>query len=195
MCCDLVHSIVAFSSRIAIVNTGAQHSLQMQSDRIQGFRSLSSSMSTLRSQAAENDDLNIFMSSLRGSNLNEDDFAAVGQTMTLVNATSDGTEADAGLPLEYDPEAISDYWSIRPVSVVSRILQLASISANFLAGVAWDLATGNFKVNEVKRAIQIRNIVTSLGPAYIKLGQALSIRPDLLSPAAMNELQKLCDKV
>jgi hypothetical protein len=37
--------------------------------------------------------------------------------------------------------------------------------------------------------------MTSLGPAYIKLGQALSIRPDLLSPAAMNELQKLCDKV
>lgn len=31
--------------------------------------------------------------------------------------------------------------------------------------------------------------------AYIKLGQALSIRPDLLSPAAMNEMQKLCDKV
>ena len=50
-------------------------------------------------------------------------------------------------------------------------------------------------VVQVKRAIQLRNIVTSLGPAYIKLGQALSIRPDILSPAAMNELQKLCDKV
>jgi predicted unusual protein kinase regulating ubiquinone biosynthesis (AarF/ABC1/UbiB family) len=37
--------------------------------------------------------------------------------------------------------------------------------------------------------------VTSLGPAYIKLGQALSIRPDILSPSAMTELQKLCDKV
>ncbi len=48
---------------------------------------------------------------------------------------------------------------------------------------------------QVKRAIQLRDIVTSLGPAYIKLGQALSIRPDILSPAAMNELQKLCDKV
>ena len=48
---------------------------------------------------------------------------------------------------------------------------------------------------QVKRAIQLRDIMTSLGPAYIKLGQALSIRPDLLSPAAMNELQKLCDKV
>jgi hypothetical protein len=47
----------------------------------------------------------------------------------------------------------------------------------------------------VKRAVQLRNIMTSLGPAYIKLGQALSIRPDLLSPAAMAELQRLCDKV
>jgi hypothetical protein len=49
--------------------------------------------------------------------------------------------------------------------------------------------------NEVKRAIELREIVTSLGPAYIKLGQALSIRPDILSPSAMTELQKLCDKV
>ena len=49
--------------------------------------------------------------------------------------------------------------------------------------------------NEVARAIELRDIVTSLGPAYIKLGQALSIRPDVLSPAAMTELQKLCDKV
>jgi predicted unusual protein kinase regulating ubiquinone biosynthesis (AarF/ABC1/UbiB family) len=49
--------------------------------------------------------------------------------------------------------------------------------------------------NEVDRAIELREIVTSLGPAYIKLGQALSIRPDILSPVAMTELQKLCDKV
>lgn len=52
-----------------------------------------------------------------------------------------------------------------------------------------------FLQNEVARAIELREIVTSLGPAYIKLGQALSIRPDILSPAAMTELQKLCDKV
>ena len=55
--------------------------------------------------------------------------------------------------------------------------------------------TGRLKETEVARAIDLREIVTSLGPAYIKLGQALSIRPDILSPAAMNELQKLCDKV
>lgn len=57
----------------------------------------------------------------------------------------------------------------------------------------WHFSLG--KQNEVARAIELRDIVTSLGPAYIKLGQALSIRPDILSPSAMTELQKLCDKV
>ncbi len=63
-----------------------------------------------------------------------------------------------------------------------------------MALAGWNVK-GACCVMQVKRAIQLRNIVTSLGPAYIKLGQALSIRPDILSPAAMNELQKLCDKV
>ena len=41
----------------------------------------------------------------------------------------------------------------------------------------------------------MREIVMSLGPTYVKLSQAPSIRPDILSPAAMTKLQKLCDKV
>ncbi|KAI4338228.1 hypothetical protein L6164_016572 [Bauhinia variegata] len=58
-----------------------------------------------------------------------------------------------------------------------------------------DVINKKVKENEVARAIELREIVTSLGRAYIKLGQALSIRPDILSPVAMTELQKLCDKV
>jgi predicted unusual protein kinase regulating ubiquinone biosynthesis (AarF/ABC1/UbiB family) len=46
-----------------------------------------------------------------------------------------------------------------------------------------------------QRAAQLRDTITSLGPFFIKLGQALSIRPDILSPKAMVELQQLCDKV
>lgn len=71
----------------------------------------------------------------------------------------------------------------------------SGIASGFLGSIAVDYLAGNLKNQEVKYAIELRNIVTSLGPAYIKLGQALSIRPDILSPAAMNELQKLCDKV
>jgi aarF domain-containing kinase len=71
----------------------------------------------------------------------------------------------------------------------------SGIAGGFLSKLIYDAATGRLKETEVARAIDLREIMTSLGPAYIKLGQALSIRPDILSPAAMNELQKLCDKV
>lgn len=75
------------------------------------------------------------------------------------------------------------------------MLSFRSLTRAHVCRLLVDAAMGRLTETEVQRAIQIRDIVTSLGPAYIKLGQALSIRPDLLSPAAMNELQKLCDKV
>lgn len=42
---------------------------------------------------------------------------------------------------------------------------------------------------------QIRLALEELGPTFIKLGQILSTRPDLVSPALINELQQLQDKV
>lgn len=42
---------------------------------------------------------------------------------------------------------------------------------------------------------QIRKALEELGPTFIKLGQILSTRPDLVSPVLINELQKLQDKV
>ncbi|EHS87025.1 2-octaprenylphenol hydroxylase [Limosilactobacillus gastricus PS3] len=42
---------------------------------------------------------------------------------------------------------------------------------------------------------QIRQALEELGPTFIKLGQILSTRPDLVSPALINELQQLQDKV
>jgi len=142
---------------------------------------------------------------------------------------------------------------------------VVGIGGGFMLGILRDHLSGRLEAHQVKRAVQLRNIMTSLGPAYIKLGQArlrpcwvagcfpnsltefamtanvcrrgpphrprlmsggsvlcktttacmptrplvlhpvclavpvylqaLSIRPDLLSPAAMAELQRLCDKV
>lgn len=131
------------------------------------------------------------MAGLRGTNMNSSNFADDDVSMRLVEVDLSSDR----LPLTYDPEQINAFWSRRPVAVCTRILQLLSVTSGFLTSLAFDAVRGNFKANEVKRAIEIRNIVTSLGPAYIKLGQALSIRPDLLSPKAMVELQKLCDKV
>lgn len=70
-----------------------------------------------------------------------------------------------------------------------------AIGAGFLFSLGRDALAGTLRDNAVVHAIRLRGILTSLGPAYIKLGQALSIRPDVLPPAAMVEMQKLCDKV
>ena len=164
------------------------HHHDLQTSKV---RQMSQQMKDVRSQMEEDENLKVLMSSLRGQNLSDADFAAEGVEMRLVMMDEDGE----GLPLEYDPELIGEYWGRRPVAVFSRIVQLLSIAGGFLGGVGMDYLTGKSKENEVRRAIELRNIMTSLGPAYIKLGQALSIRPDLLSPAAMNELQQLCDKV
>src|ERR1041384_536767 len=45
------------------------------------------------------------------------------------------------------------------------------------------------------RAARFRDRLIELGPAYIKLGQLLSTRPDLLPPTYIAELEKLQDNV
>ncbi|MEW5317018.1 MAG: hypothetical protein WDW38_008351 [Sanguina aurantia] len=148
----------------------------------------------MRKTMEEDEQMKVIMAGFRGSNLDESDFALNSVKMTLVEMDRADGDTET-LPLEYDPATIGAYWARRPVSVITRIFQLLGISGSFLSKLLWDISQGRVKETEVERAIDLRNIVTSLGPAYIKLGQALSIRPDLLSPAAMNELQKLCDKV
>ena len=144
----------------------------------------------------EDEDLSVLMAGLRGTNIDASDFAADGVQMKVVDVDKlKNDELGDELPLYYDPELIANYWSRRPAAVAQRVAQLSTIGGSFITGIISDFVTKSVEKNAVKRAIQLREIVTSLGPAYIKLGQALSIRPDILTPAAMNELQKLCDKV
>mmetsp|Transcript_2461 Transcript_2461/g.9605 ORF Transcript_2461/g.9605 Transcript_2461/m.9605 type:complete len:850 (-) Transcript_2461:77-2626(-) len=160
-----------------------------------GIADMSSQMKQMRAQMEEDEDLNTLMAGLRGSNIDDSDFAADGVQMQVVDLEKLKAAGDDELPLYYDPELIAQYWSKRPAATAQRVLQLLGIAGGFISGIISDIALKKTEENSVKRAIQLRDIVTSLGPAYIKLGQALSIRPDILSPDAMTELQKLCDKV
>ncbi|XVF65098.1 hypothetical protein PTKIN_Ptkin09bG0219500 [Pterospermum kingtungense] len=152
---------------------------------------VSQEIKRVRAQMEENEQLAILMKGLRGQNLRDSQFADDNIRLRLVEVD----ESSEFLPLIYDPTSISAYWGKRPRAVATRIIQLLSVAGGFLSRLAMDVINKKVKENEVARAIELREIVTSLGPAYIKLGQALSIRPDILSPAAMTELQKLCDKV
>jgi len=148
-----------------------------------------------------------YTNALRGRDLDQSDFAAADtrvafldeEDSTRTTSTSGGVGTRIGdeLPLLYDPEAIAAFWRRRPVSVVRRMLQLATVGGGFVAGLTSDALTGRLKdpACQANAAVELRGVLTSLGPAYIKIGQALAIRPDLLSPIAMVELQRLCDKV
>lgn len=140
-------------------------------------------------------DASLIMQAIRGQNLNDDDSAAVGMQMSLVEfAPADNKE----LPKDYNPEALRRFFSKRPAAVVTRVLQLLSVGGGFMFNIFTDQLLGRFEKDpdlEVQRASELRDLITSLGPFYIKIGQALSIRPDVLSPRSMVELQKLCDKV
>lgn len=48
---------------------------------------------------------------------------------------------------------------------------------------------------EIDLSQKLRAALTHLGPTFIKVGQQLSIRPDLVSPTVLFELQRLCDAV
>ncbi|WP_144875568.1 ABC1 kinase family protein, partial [Hyella patelloides] len=95
----------------------------------------------------------------------------------------------------YSPERIDSQYRGRPFQVLGRLITIALPFAFFALGSWWDKTTGDNPVKERKRAIRVRDIVTKLGPAYIKIGQALSTRPDLVSPIYLEELSVLQDQI
>ena len=97
--------------------------------------------------------------------------------------------------LIYDPAAIASYYRSRPLQIFLRFIELIWTFIGFGWGLLWDRQTGRQEKNEAKRAVQLRKVLTKLGPAYIKIGQALSTRPDLVPPAFMEELVKLQDQI
>eukprot|EP00929_Paragymnodinium_shiwhaense_P108617 TRINITY_DN74927_c0_g1_i1.p1 TRINITY_DN74927_c0_g1~~TRINITY_DN74927_c0_g1_i1.p1 ORF type:complete len:895 (-),score=162.72 TRINITY_DN74927_c0_g1_i1:250-2934(-) len=155
----------------------------------------------LEAARKDNQELDLMMQGLRGQNLNQQDRQEEGLEMQLVELESGWVDDETGLPLKYKPDEIAEYFGQRPWTIAGRIFQIASTGGGLLLSTTLDKlmgpAAGSKEAAEldVRRAKEFRRVVTQLGPLFIKLGQALSIRPDLLSPRAMVELQALCDKV
>lgn len=76
--------------------------------------------------------------------------------------------------LVYDPDEIAAYYRSRPLQILLRLIKIFWIASGYVFGLLWDKITGRQKVNEQKRAEGLRVMLTRLGPAYIKVGQALS---------------------
>ena len=162
--------------------------------RAKATADLSEQMREMREAMAADEKSAAFIDAMRGTNINDDDAAAAGTSMRVVEMR----RGDDALPVVYDPEALAAYFRRRPGAVLTRIAQIAVTAGGWgaraaLAAVRGELAPGS--EGEVAAVARLRGVLVSLGPFYIKLGQALSIRPDILSPQAMVQLQQLCDKV
>lgn len=97
--------------------------------------------------------------------------------------------------LRYNAAVILAYYRRRPFQVWSRVLQIFLPFMAFGLGWWWNRRRPVKEETQRRRAIRLREILTQLGPAFIKVGQALSTRPDLLPPLYLDELTRLQDQL
>ncbi|AFY72456.1 putative unusual protein kinase [Synechococcus sp. PCC 7502] len=96
---------------------------------------------------------------------------------------------------DYDYQAIAYHYNRRPWLAIWRILSVIFMFLGFIWGLGWDKITNQELKNQTKRAQHLRRIITKLGPTFIKIGQALSTRPDLVRADFLAELVKLQDQL
>lgn len=102
---------------------------------------------------------------------------------------------DDALGQRYDYEAIARYYRKRPWIVISRAISVLILLGSFALRLLIDHWFDPQHRNKPQRAGELRHILTQLGPTFIKVGQALSTRPDLIHPDFLEELIKLQDQL
>ncbi len=95
----------------------------------------------------------------------------------------------------YDPQAIAQYYRNRPWKAIWRAISVVWSFAGFVVGMLWDSWQHEVAAHQPERAAHLRQILTRLGPTFIKVGQALSTRPDLIRKDFLIELIKLQDQL
>ncbi|GAB0496948.1 hypothetical protein MMPV_008269 [Pyropia vietnamensis] len=102
-----------------------------------------------------------------------------------------------GPPLRYDPTALRAYWSGRTGELARRWTAFAGVATPWIGAVAAAAARGTLGDDAVLAGLT-RSAATgmgTLGPTFVKLGQMLAVRPDVLPPACLAELSSLQDNV
>ena len=95
----------------------------------------------------------------------------------------------------YSAEAIAQQYRYKPWQLFGRTFVIIWSLGLFLLSLLWDKWTKQEEANKYRRASELRQILTRLGPTFIKVGQALSTRPDLVRRDFLDELVKLQDQL
>lgn len=115
---------------------------------------------------------------------------------TAAPAAETATAAYDGPPLVYDKAAMQQYWQKRSGELARRWAQFLRLATPLVAKLVRKLSARSMdEAGIAELAADARRAFEKLGPTYVKLAQMLSVRPDVLPLAAMDELAKLQDSV
>mmetsp|Transcript_35916 Transcript_35916/g.83770 ORF Transcript_35916/g.83770 Transcript_35916/m.83770 type:complete len:900 (-) Transcript_35916:37-2736(-) len=121
---------------------------------------------------------------------------SVEKSYISLDGGATGTDED-GLPLRYDTELISQYWAKERGALNARWGVFVGRVVPFLTKLTTLFITegeiGEQHIPALSR--QARLDLQFLGPTFIKAGQMMSVRPDVLPQATLDELTILQDSV
>eukprot|EP01024_Parvocaulis_polyphysoides_P056097 TRINITY_DN5847_c2_g1_i2.p1 TRINITY_DN5847_c2_g1~~TRINITY_DN5847_c2_g1_i2.p1 ORF type:complete len:630 (-),score=81.06 TRINITY_DN5847_c2_g1_i2:444-2333(-) len=115
----------------------------------------------------------------------------------------DFVELDQGycnIVQKYSPSMIREMTLQNPwdlFKVFGRVVEIVSKIGGYVVTLGTDEVVGVSDTKEIVivRAAQLRQLLTDLGPSFIKAGQVLANRPDIVREDYMNELCTLQDDV
>ncbi|XP_059070318.1 uncharacterized aarF domain-containing protein kinase At1g71810, chloroplastic-like [Cryptomeria japonica] len=111
------------------------------------------------------------------------------------------------IPLQesYDPDQIAAYFNCRPHVLASRILEVSVAFASVIIKEKSEKALkltrsfSNRKTNEIQSEYFtgeiLKETMLKLGPTFVKVGQSISTRPDLVGQAIGKVLAELQDRL
>jgi len=113
--------------------------------------------------------------------------------------TSDGRSRvdEEGLPLVYDKDVIEEYWKKQRGALNKRWGTFVGKAVPFLTKLTTlMIRDGTISEDEIPAlSRQARIDLQDLGPTFIKAGQMMSVRPDVLPQSTLDELALLQDSV
>ncbi|KAL8132002.1 hypothetical protein AgCh_007766 [Apium graveolens] len=95
----------------------------------------------------------------------------------------------------YSPEMLYTRYGSSPFKVLKRAFKILSGIGLFGFRVWVDQLQGKSDERRRLRAVQLRSVLTRLGPTFVKVGQGLSTRPDICPPEYLEELSELQDAI
>ena len=106
------------------------------------------------------------------------------------------TEAATPFPEgRYDPLTARAYFLRRPWEAAARAWEIVAYALELFLSVWLDQLLGRVAECEEQRAREAVQVIAKLGPTFVKIGQSLSVRGDLLPAAYIEQLTTLQDRV